>query len=244
MSNYFTRITSTTDLINYTLRALGGGSLTVNVTEDQINDRLFDSLEYFAKYHKDGFEETYELVDLIDGESEYELDEKITDVVFVIKKTDFNYLDDPTLNFNFQLYEDRLVTGQLDLIGWHVIQEKLQLLEVTLKSKDMFDFNFSKHTIKFHHIETGETIKILSVYKIIDYEEYTTILNNEWLKEYFKALLRIQWGENITKFINIAMPGSATLNGEAILTRGIEEKEKLEEKIKEEFEEPIDFFVA
>lgn len=244
MADYFKRITTTEDLTDYTLRSLGGGMLTVNVTADQISDRLFDALEYFAQYHKDGFESTYKIIELEDGVSEYTLDDKITNVIFVIKKTDFNYLDDPTLNFNFQLYEDRLVTGQLDLIGWHIVQEKLQLLEVTLKSKDMFDFNFSKHTIKFHHIEDGETVKILSVYKIIDYETYTTILNNEWLRDYFRALLRIQWGENITKYINVAMPGSATLNGEAILQRGLEDKEKLEQKLKDEFEEPINFFVA
>lgn len=243
-SNYFNRIESTSDLINYTLRSLGGGMLTVNVTSDQIQDRLFDSLEYFGKYHKDGFESTYESITLEENKSEYELDEKIINVINVMGKTDFNYLDDPTLNFNFQLYEDRLVTGQLDLIGWRIVQEKLRLLEVMLKSKDIFDFNFAKHIIKFHNIEIGEKLKIISVYKIIDYEEYSTILNNEWLKNYFRALLRIQWGENLTKFINISMPGGATLNGEKILQQGLEEKEKLELKIKEEFEEPIDFFLA
>lgn len=244
MSKYYNRITNTTDLTNYVLRSLGGGMLTINVTAEQITDRLFDTLEYFGTYHKDGYEYTYEIITLEEGISEYELDEKIINVINAIKKTDLYYLDDPTVNFNFQLYEDRLVTGQLDLIGYKLVQEKLRLLDVMLKTKEMFDFNFTKHTIKFHNIEVNEVYKLITVYKIIDYEEFVTILNNKWLKDYFQALLRIQWAENLTKFVNVALPGGSNLNMEANLQRGLDDKEKLEQKLKDEFEEPIDFFMA
>jgi hypothetical protein len=243
-STYFTRITTTNELIEYALRLLGGGAITINVTDEQIQDRLFDALEYFGKYHREGMEYAYEVIELEEGTDEYELDDKIINVTSVMRRSDFNYLDDPTLNFNFQLYEDRLVTGQLDLIGYQMIQEKLKLLEVLLKNRDMFSFNFSKHTIKFHDIQGGEKWKIINCYKIIDHEENETILNNDWLKKYFAALIQIQWGRNITKFTGISMPGGASLNGEKLLAMGLEDKKELEQELRDRFEEPIDFFMA
>ena len=39
---------------SYCLRALGFGVIDINVSDDQIDDRLDEALQYFAHYHYDG----------------------------------------------------------------------------------------------------------------------------------------------------------------------------------------------
>ena len=43
----------------YALRALGKPVIEINVDDDQLEDRLDESLQYFAQYHTDGIRRTY-----------------------------------------------------------------------------------------------------------------------------------------------------------------------------------------
>jgi len=55
MANPNTRET----LKQYALRALGKPVIEINVDDDQLEDRLDESLQYFAQYHTDGIRRTY-----------------------------------------------------------------------------------------------------------------------------------------------------------------------------------------
>ena len=55
MANPNTRET----LKQYALRALGKPVIEINVDDDQLEDRLDESLQYFAQYHSDGIRRTY-----------------------------------------------------------------------------------------------------------------------------------------------------------------------------------------
>ena len=46
-------------LKSYCLRNLGDGVVDINVSDDQVDDRLDEALQYFAKYHYDGVERMY-----------------------------------------------------------------------------------------------------------------------------------------------------------------------------------------
>ena len=46
-------------LKTYCLRALGFGVIDINVSDDQVDDRLDEALQYFAQYHYDGIERMY-----------------------------------------------------------------------------------------------------------------------------------------------------------------------------------------
>ena len=46
-------------LKSYCLRALGDGVIDINVSDDQVDDRLDEALQYFAQYHYDGIERMY-----------------------------------------------------------------------------------------------------------------------------------------------------------------------------------------
>ena len=66
----------------------------------------------------------------------------------------------------------------------------------------------------------------------MDPDTYTDVYNDIWLKKYTTALVKKQWGANLSKFAGVAMIGGVTLNGEQIYTQALADIEKLEEEIK------------
>ena len=60
---------------------------------------------------------------------------------------------------------------------------------------------------------------------------YSDVWNDRFLKKYSTALIKLQWGNNLSKFAGIQMPGGVTLDGVRIMTEAREELEKLEEEM-------------
>jgi len=73
---------------------------------------------------------------------------------------------------------------------------------------------------------------VIECYRKMDPDTYTDVYNDIWLKKYTTALVKKQWGANLSKFAGVAMIGGVTLNGEQIYTQALTDIEKLEEEIK------------
>jgi hypothetical protein len=79
-------------------------------------------------------------------------------------------------------------------------------------------------------ITAGEFL-IIECYRKIDPSSYSDIFNDMHLKRYATALIKRQWGANLSKFNGVTMLGGVTMNGETIYSQAQEEIEKLEELI-------------
>ena len=76
------------------------------------------------------------------------------------------------------------------------------------------------------------------------FRSYTDIYNDIFLKKYTTALIKRQWGTNLSKFEGIQLPGGVTMNGRQILEDANQEIAKLEEEMEAKYEKPVDFFVG
>jgi gamma-glutamyl-gamma-aminobutyrate hydrolase PuuD len=89
----------------------------------------------------------------------------------------------------------------------------------------------------------GEYI-IIEGYVIIDPDAYTKVYNDRMLKKYATALIKKQWGNNMKKFGGMQLPGGITMNGQQIYEEAVAEIEKLEQLIRDTFEEPPQFIIG
>ena len=85
---------------------------------------------------------------------------------------------------------------------------------------------------------------IIECYRKIDPTSYPDIFDDIYLKRYATALIKRQWGANLSKFNGVAMLGGVTMNGEAIYSQATEEVQRLEEQIQLAFETPIDYMMG
>ena len=70
------------------------------------------------------------------------------------------------------------------------------------------------------------------------------VWNDSFLKNYATALIKEQWGMNLSKFEVIQLPGGVTLNGRAILEDARVEIDRLKEQMSLSYELPVDFVVG
>ena len=91
---------------------------------------------------------------------------------------------------------------------------------------------------------TTDEYLIIECYRKIDPATYTDIFDDIYLKRYATALIKRQWGANLSKFNGVATLGGVTMNGEQIYSQAIEEIQRLEEEIKLTFESPIDYMIG
>ena len=85
---------------------------------------------------------------------------------------------------------------------------------------------------------------IIECYRKVDPESYTDIYDDIYLKRYVTALIKRQWGANLSKFNGVTMLGGVTMNGGEIYSQAQEEITRLEEQIQLAFETPIDYMMG
>ena len=79
---------------------------------------------------------------------------------------------------------------------------------------------------------------IIECYRKLDPSSHSNIFDDLYLKRYTTALIKRQWGQNLSKFSGTAMLGGVTLNGPELFSTALQEQQKLEEEIRSNWEEP------
>jgi len=79
---------------------------------------------------------------------------------------------------------------------------------------------------------------IIECYRKLDPSSHSNIFDDIYLKRYTTALIKRQWGQNLSKFSGTAMLGGVTLNGPELFSTAIQDIQKLEDEIRTNYEEP------
>jgi len=260
---------------SYCLRALGFGVIDINVSDDQVDDRIDEALQYFAQYHYDGIEKMYLKYQVTEADitraasnttttATDTIDSTITasfgegngfipmpsSVVSVIQIFPF---DDSSTNNMFDIrYQLRLNDlydfSSTSIIHYEMTMQQLDHLSHILVGEKPLRFNQHQNRLYIdmdwsHDVNAGEFL-IIECYRKIDPASYSDIFDDIYLKRYATALIKRQWGANLSKFNGVAMLGGVTMNGETIYSQAIEELNNLEEQIQLSFETPIDYMVG
>ena len=83
----------------------------------------------------------------------------------------------------------------------------------------------------FQNAIDADQFLIIECYRKVDPESYTDIYDDIYLKRYVTALIKRQWGANLSKFNGVTMLGGVTMNGGEIYSQAQEEITRLEEQI-------------
>ena len=85
---------------------------------------------------------------------------------------------------------------------------------------------------------------IIEAYVKLPSAIFSEIFDDVWLKKYTTALIKKQWGSNLSKFEGVQLPGGVSLRGGEIFSEALEEVVKLEEELQLAYELPINFDVG
>ena len=264
-----------TTLKSYCLRALGSGVIDINVSDDQIDDRLDEALQYFAEYHYDGVERMYlkhkitsddisrattdasavatDAADnsvtatWLEGKGFIPVPEAVISVVSVFPFTDSTTANMFDLRYQLRL-NDLYDFSSTSIMEYEMTLKHLDFLEHVLVGE--VPIRFSQHQQRLYldmdwnnDIKVDEFI-IIECYRKLDPATFTDVFNDMYLKRYATALIKRQWGANLSKFNGVSMLGGVTMNGGDIYSQAQEELEKLEEQIQLAFELPVNYMIG
>ena len=128
------------------------------------------------------------------------------------------------------------------MVPYYMAFQQLQLLEQLLVGEQQIRYN--RHGEKLY-IDTDWTkltvgsYVVAEAYQIVDPEVYSDVWNDRWLQRYAAALIKRQWGTNLTKFVNMTLPGGVQYNGERILDDAEKEIEKYEQEMISSYSLPV-----
>ena len=266
--------TSKSTFASYCKRALGFGVIDINVSDDQVDDRVDEALQYFAQYHYDGVEKMYlkhkitqDTIDRCRTNATTSATDKVDSSVSASFEEGKNFIPVPDsivsitqifpfsnaqtnsmFDIRYQLrLNDLYDFSSTSIIHYQMTMQQLDLLEHVLVGEVPIRFNQHQNRLyldmDWEQMEADEFI-IIECYRKIDPATYTDIFDDIYLKRYATALIKKQWGANLSKFNGVATLGGVTMNGEQIYSQAIEEIQRLEEQIQLSFDTPIDYMIG
>lgn len=230
----------------YCLRKLGKPVIEINVDDDQVEDRIDEALKYYWDYHFDGTEKIYykHPVTQTDKDNKYiTLPENVLGAVNVFSIGDPAMTADDMFNIRYQIALNDLYTlTSVSMIPYYMVMEHLGLISELLVGKQPLRFN--RHTNKLHIDMDWGTLDIgvyllVEAYQVVDPNTYTDAWGDRWLQNYTTALIKRQWGSNLTKFTGMQLPGGVQFNGEKIYDDATVELQKMEDEMISSFSLPV-----
>jgi hypothetical protein len=86
-------------------------------------------------------------------------------------------------------------------------------------------------------------VVIAECYAAINPNVYNLVWNDRWLKEYATQLIKRSWGNNLSKFAGLQLPGGVTLDGKTIQGEATAEIERLEKEMEMNYGSPLEWFM-
>ncbi len=222
---------------DYCLRKLGHPVIEINVSDEQVEDRIDEAISFYRDYHYDGSQLVYLKHELTEQELEQgyiEVSDRLLGVtrIFDLSSSISTGTGIFNVSYQFVLHNLEDIT-QYDVTNYYMAMQHLEFIQEILVGKPLIRYNRRNNKlfidIRKNLLEPGSFI-IVEGYDIIDENVYSDFWRERWLQNYATVLIKEQWGNNITKFDNMQLVGGVTFNGQQILNDAREERRQMEEQ--------------
>lgn len=234
--------TTRSEFKQYCLRKLGHPVIQINVSDEQLDDRIDEALAFWQDYHYNGSELIYVrhmltqeeidqgYVDL--NNTEYA---RLLGVVRIFDLSSSISTGTGMFNVTYQFVLNNLqdLTGY-SIQNYYMTMQHIRFIQEWLVGYPLIRYN--KHNNKLYIDQSKAKLTpgyfiIIEAYEPLD-ETNPDIWSDRWLQNFATVLIKEQWGSNLTKFVNMQLVGGVTFNGEQILSDAREERKDMEESAK------------
>lgn len=239
------------ELKEFCLRQLGYPVIQINVDDVQVDDAVELAFEYWNEFHFNGTERTYvkHQVTNTDKTNRYvTVSDSLIGATRVFKvgqnKMAMNMFD---LRYQLRL-NDLWDLSSTSYVNYSLTMQHLQTLDLIFTGETPIRFN--RLTDKLYidwdwdsDVAADEWI-IVEGFIITDPTTYTQVWNDRMLKKLATAYVKKQWGQNMSKFDKMMLPGGVTMRGSEIYEQAMNEIAGVEQEIRNTYEAPPGFLVG
>ena len=248
---------SRAELITYCKRQLGEPVLQVNIDDEQVNNVIDDTIQFFQENCYNGMERAYLFHEITaDDKTRFAASVTTTSGTTDWKETT-NYIPIPDhvvgitkvfglvsnsirsnlFGVEYQLFlNDLYAFGSLDILNYYMNKQYLETLDMVLNNGSYQQFRYTMRRDRLYldvdkdFLQTGTNI-LIECHRLIDPTDATEMYNDMFVKKYATSLMKKMWGMNLIKYNNVQLPGGITLNGRQIYEDALAEIEKIESEV-------------
>lgn len=246
------KVTSREELKDYCLRRLGFPLIDINISSEQLEDRISDAFQLYTEYHYDAVETLYWVHEVTqeDVDNRYlTVDDGIIGIVrlFPLGQTwTKSYMWD--IRYQLRLHELWDFTS-VNMSNYTITMQHLRSLELLFTGE--VPIRYQRHTNKLYldlawgttELPVGTNI-VLEGYKMIDPDLYIDVYDDRILKQLATVMIKRQWASNLQKYQGITLPGGIQLNGDKLYEEATRELEKIDAEMQDRYEIPCAMMIG
>jgi len=146
------------------------------------------------------------------------------------------------------MLNDMFSLTNINMLYYTQVQSHLSMIDFFINAEITYQFNRTQDRI-FMNADWDQKINIgdwmvFECYAIVDPDTWTKVYNDRMLKKYLTALIKRQWGSNLSKFTGMVLPGGIQFDGVRILNEANAEVAQLENEIINANQLPVDFMIG
>ena len=252
---------SRAELITYCKRQLGEPVLQVNIDDEQVNNVIDDTFQFFQENCYNGMERAYLYHEITAADKTRFAASTTSTFTDSTGNTDWkeatNFIPIPDhvvgitrvfglvsnsirsnlFGVEYQLFlNDLYAFGSLDILNYYMNKQYLETLDMVLNNGSFQQFRFTARRDRLYLDINQDFLKegtnvLIECHRLNDPTDATQMNNDMFVKKYATALMKRQWGMNLIKYNNVQLPGGVTLNGREIYTDALAEIEKIESEV-------------
>ena len=239
------------ELKDFCLRQLGYPVIQINVDDVQVEDAIELAFEYWNEFHFDGTERTYvkHAITNDDKNNKYiQLSDQIIGAVRIFPVGGTNQ-SMGMFDLRYQLrLNDLWDLSSTSYVNYSLTMQHLATLDLIFTGQTPIRFNKVNNRLYIDHdwindVDIGEYV-VVEAMIITDPDTFSAVWNNRMLKKLSVAYVKKQWGQNMSKFDKMQLPGGVTMRGVDIYTEAVNDIKEAEQEIRNTYEAPPGFLVG
>jgi len=154
-----------------------------------------------------------------------------------------NSISNSMFSIKYQLFlNDVYYWGSLELLTYSMVKRYLEDIDWLLNTQKQIRFNKRQDRlyldIDWSSLVPGQWL-IIDCYQVMNPNDFAEVWNDSFLKPYLTALIKRQWGYNISnKFKGMKLPGGVELDGRTLVEDAQRELDTLMDKMSSTYELP------
>jgi hypothetical protein len=220
----------------FMLRQLGKPVIEINVDNDQVEDAVEIALSYYIDHHFDGAFPTFLKLQLTAdnvANGYIDIPEEVVAIRRVMPLGGSSGISN-IFSYDYQFTQSlsNELASSYSLIPYFTMRMQYEQIQEMLIGQ--FPIRYSKHFNKLYldcnksKLAEGNYI-VAEAYTAINPETQTDIWNDRILQRHATALLKKTWGQSMSKYEGVQLPGGLTMNGRQIYDDAITELQQIED---------------
>ena len=153
-----------------------------------------------------------------------------------------NTITNNMFSVKYQLFlNDIYYWGATELLSYAMVKTFLEDINFLLTTEKQIRFNKRQDRLyldlDFGSLTVGDYL-VIDCFTLLDPSSYPRVWNDSFIKPYATALIKRQWGQNMSKFQGVKLPGGIELNGMEMYEQAEKELERIRENMSNTYELP------